>query len=374
MKRSLIFLAVMAVSTGLLIADDGLLGENRGGSGGGGGVGSGGGNSGGSNSGSGSGSTRVGSGNQGGGRSEGRPESGGFGNSRNDAPTRVQSRSGTPNYRQNNNQNRGGSSNSRGFDQPTRIESFGGSRDRGGEIARQARTEEQVRRTWNDNRGGWRQGYYAFDHRWNDSRWSYPYYQFSWNPRDCVVSPFYGWHHVPPYFSVNRVRFGNIYIEFGDCSGLRWNPGYRYSRWDRNYDEYVALDQLNRVFTRRDLRALDSLVPTRDWVRVRGDWADDYSLPSDDFYDMLRDVVTTTTPRVFNVQEARVGPGDLYYRDSRRGGDWLETEGDYLRVTVDYLFQDSWRRDQRTQMEFILEKQRRGNYQIVEFATFDRWR
>lgn len=374
---TLVIASMMALTSAFAFADD-LLGENRGSGGGGTTVGSSGGNSGG-NRGDSGGNRGNGNGNSRSSEDRGRIGSESRGN---DAPVRVESRgrTGTPRYNSNNNLRNTSRDSRSASNAPIRVESFHEAL-RGGELARQARTEEDIRRGWNQHSASsFRSGYYNSWDNWYDNRFCYPHYGFNWNPRQFVVSPFYGYTHVPGYITQTRIRFGSFWIEFTDLDDYRYDPRARY---DRNY-EYrglnTAVDDLIRAFTRRDLRALDRLVPTRDSVRVRGDWAGDYTLGSDDFYDMMRDVVTTTQTRIFSIQDVDTGRGWTVYnqgynsnRNQGRGFDYdRRDEADFAIVRAEHHFQDGWRRMQCTELEFVLERDRRGNYQIVEFASYGR--
>lgn len=375
------------------LADDDLLGEKRGsGSGSSGGVSSGGGggnnNSGGNRGGGNSGSNRGNSNS----RSEERVISSGRSNS--DATIVRSGRSGRVDYRSNNNM----SSNRSNSNAPVRVESFSSSsrsNSRGGEIARQARTEEEVRRAY--SRGSsfdYRYGYYSYTTNWRDNDFWYPYYGFQWDSRNCVISPFYGYSNLPPYIRTARVQFGNFWIDINEFTSITFRDNYRYDRRYEYYDEWEAVNDLTRVFTRKDYRALGDLVPPREMVRVRGDWAGDYTINSDDFYDMMRDAISSTQTRVFAITDIERGRGFYYSRNSRyndrnngryddryddryndrydnRYNGWDRSEGDYMRIVVDHQFTDAWRRNQRIYMEFILERQRRGNYIIAEFGTYE---
>ncbi len=386
--NQLVLTALLVASTATAFSDD-LLGENRGSGGGGTTVGSGG-----------SGNTNGNGGGRGNGNGGSKGENRGSNDNRNDrissesrtndAPVRVESRgrTGTPRYSGNNNlsnsrQSRSGSNSN----QPIRVQSFHDAA-RGGELARQARTEEEIRRGWsNYDRSSFRNGYYNSWDNWTDNRFCYPHYAFAWNPNQHVVSPFYGYTHVPGYISQTRIKFGSFWLEFNDFQDYRYDSRSRYDRNDQYSGLNNAVNDLTRAFTRRDLRALDRLVPTRDTVRVRGDWAGDYTLGSDDFYDMMRDVVTTTQTRIFSIKDVEYGDGYIYYNNNRGGYDnrnrrdydddnrssrFNRVETDFAIVRAEHHFQDGWRRQQVTELEFVLERDRRGAYQIIEFSSYGR--
>ena len=368
MSRILVFAATFAM-TALLIADDGLLGEKRGsGEGGGdkgGSVGSGGGSRGnGGGSGGQRGNSGGSSGNRGGsggsnsdrGRGEevrgggssnngggiiGRPGSSGSGSTR--VQSQRQGRSGTIDYRSQNNQNRG-----RVESGSTRVQSVPNYR---GSIESQSRDE---RRLPYDSR--YRTGYTQYNSRWCDDDFWYPYYGFRFEPRNTIFSPWYCYSNLPGYINIGRVRFGSVCVNVDIFQPVRWDYNRRYDRYSPYYALDTAVDDISNVFNRRDMRALDRLVPRNDWVQIKGEWERDYEIRSDDYYDMMRDLVNSTNTRSFRI-------------------DRVEEARGYARVLATHTYSDAGRYDSRVSMEFILEQDRRGSYVITEFGTYlnDRW-
>jgi len=341
---------------------DGTLGGHRGGdknNGGGtrgGGSTNGGSTNGGGRSGGGStnngGGTRSGSGSSsGGGWGNGQSQNNGGG--RGDRPvtvvedrdgsrSRVPGRSGTPSYGSNNNQGRSGRGNS-GFNQ--QIPSYNS-------IPTQANREERVR----SNSRVYRNGYVFYNNTWCDDNFSYAFYRFNYQ-QDCRISPFYYYPHLPGYVSSARINFGHLFsISFRWDDNCRYDWRYRdtYDRWADNADLDYAVRDLKRAFERNDMRALGRLVPRRGDITVRTRWEQPYNLRSDDFYDMMQDMVGNTRTRSYNVIR-------------------VDARNHYARVLTEHVFTDSFGSSRSAYHWYTLQDDGYG-YQIKEFRTDDnRW-
>jgi hypothetical protein len=226
------------------------------------------------------------------------------------------------------------------------------------------------REAWNEDRvqqnARFRTGYYAYDQRWTDDSFWYPHYGFSWG-RDCVPSPFYGYPHLPGYINTVRVTFST--------GSWNWSYGERYSwsynrwdddRWGNNDDWWRddddrrgnrelddAIDGLVDGFQRRNIRFIGNLIPTRSRVVVEYENRARYAISSDDFYDMMRDLVEGTRTRSYRIRDVRVGRSDA-------------------NILAEHEYQDAWGRRQVKRHWYGLRAERRG-YAIVSFRVDDRW-
>jgi len=246
-----------------------------------------------------------------------------------DEVSRRAGRSGRSNYGSNNNSN----GRSRGEDD-SRIQS-------------RARRQDNARPV--DN--GRRSGYYGYDNRWSDDWFGYPHYTFSNNDR-CVTSPWYVYPHLPGYVRKDRVSFEiNIrWRNWSDDTCHDWKYRDRYDSFDPEYDADNAVRDLTRIYTKRDRRALDRLTDGRYNAVIRGDGCEDYSIGSDDLYDLIYDNAWTTKTRKFEVRDVRIN----------RSG---------VRVVARHEWTDPWRTTREAYHVYVLEDTRNG-YRIREFGVY----
>lgn len=167
-------------------------------------------------------------------------------------------------------------------------------------IERQAR-QQNVRRA-NDP---FRSGYFRWDDRFYDDQFFYPHYRFDFGP-GVYVSPFYRYHHLPPYISNQRVI-------------LRQDPfvwpsrttQYRYQAPRENADLRTtsvldfAILNLSRAFERASIGEVNNLITQGPvWIDVEGEAS--YTTSSDDFYDLFNDLLTGTETLGWAVRDVRV--------------------------------------------------------------------
>lgn len=353
MKLRILTLVVAALTLGGVALADDLLGGGKGngggGSSGGGGstVGGGGGNSGGG----GGQQTGGGGGNSGGGRG---PSNGGRGqrvdsSSRNDrgqspisVPSQRQGRSGRNTASTRNN-------NPRDERSPIVVTSIPGRGSSGqshngqGSIRDQARNED---RAYADR---YRNGYYQYNSGWRDCDFWYPYYTYGYTSSSCI-SPFYFYSNLPGYLNQARVQFTDDCLRYDDWREFRYDDYDRYDRRSSSYGIYQAIDDLEGAFLSRDLDSLDHLIPRRAWITITDRTERNYRIRSEDFYDMMADLVTGTRTREFWVNR-------------------VETGGSYLRLNVQHVYQDAWRQNRTVYMKFTLRQNRSRNYEVIEFET-----
>ncbi len=176
-------------------------------------------------------------------------------------------------------------------------------------IARDARLEDRIRQV-----EPYRQGYTHYSSQWRDDNFWYPHYQFGYNPNQCVPSPWYHYHHLPAYVNRNRVQ---IVVNVNPIWKSARNE-YDYRRPSGPYDQRAssldwAITDIEDAFEAGSVRYFGRMIPTRGRVEVDlgREWR--YQMSSDDFYDLLSDMVqgTDTTKYVylgtrFNGREAIV--------------------------------------------------------------------
>lgn len=367
MKVRILGLIIASLAMSGMALGDGLLGGGKGNGGGGGGSNSGGsgGSGGGKGSGGGSGPSRGSGGSgpskgSGGGSGPTRGPVGGHsdngGGSRNGSQsTTVSSRrdSGTPLIqnqrigRSGRNNSTSNSNNPRDPRNPIIVSSVpsrdirNGSNGYGnGTIAQQARRED---RSWIN----YRTGYYQYSSNWQDCNFWYPYYSYT-PSQHCIISPFYWYSNLPGYLSITRIFWTDSCVRYDDWRDYRYRGYDRYDNWS-NDRVSEAVSDIEEAFLSRDLRSLDRLIPRNTTITIDDRSYRNYRVRSDDFYDMMADLVTNTRTRDFDITR-------------------VQTRGDYVRVYARHSFEDAWRRNNNVYMTFILRESRFG-YEIVEFET-----
>lgn len=199
---------------------------------------------------------------------------------------------------------------------------------------------------------GYRRGYSSYNRSWRDDDFCYPFYVFDpFRVDRCVSSPFYYYVSCPAYISYDRVIFvdDNRYERF---------DGYNYS-WSRNNNEYVdgdnktldyAVDDIVSAYEDVDTNKLDNLVPSRGRVRIYGENRFRYSIDARDFYDLLRDGITTPRTDRYRIIDVKW--------DGRN----------QARVTARHEYRDN-RDEQRTVYHSYTLIRERGQFVIREFGT-----
>lgn len=334
--KAALAVTALTMATAWVSADD-LLGGGRGNSGGGSSVGSGGGGNSSGSSNGGNSSVRD--------RERERDRDRDRDSSRTSEPTRVES---TRIGRSGRNQQQGSDNRTRTARGPIIVESVPSTRGgrNPGSIRDQARNEDRV------SVGGYRSGYYHHDNDWNNCDFWYPWYGYNYNPNHYVVGPTYHYTTLPPYLSIRRVQWQDDCVDYDDWRTLRYTRPWTNDRRDPDWFISDALFDLEGAFRRGDLRRLGELVPRGYWVYIHGRDGG-YRVRSDDFHDLMADLITSTWTRDFRVRRVEIG-------------DRL------LRVSAEHVYRDAWRRDRTVFLQFILEEDRRGIYRIIEFESDSR--
>lgn len=218
---------------------------------------------------------------------------------------------------------------------------------RGTSIDRRVNQQERI----GLNTGGWRTGYYHYDRRWRDDWFFYPHYVF--NPyayETCYTSPWYYYPSCPPYIDSTRV----IIVSGGVYSSWNGNP-YRWNRpsndrWGDYSDLDYTIDDIVSAFQDDNQRAINRLVPRNGNVAIYMDGRYDYSLNSDDFYDLYQDGIENVRTQHYEVI------------DSRFDGN------NHARVVARQDFTDPWGKQTTIYHIYFLERER-NKFVIREFGT-----
>lgn len=247
-----------------------------------------------------------------------------------------------------------------------------------GRVPRDTNNQPQIRRgQGNEYTGGYRSGYYHYNNNWRDDWFWYPHYGFRWDPVSFVPSPWYHYSHLPAYISIGRVVIVfNGPVIYDTCSrrydyrpinvgwgwnsgrddwnnngwGGDWNDGWRDNDWDRRSELSQSADDIIMAFRRGSVRPMSGLVPNRGRILIDlGDGAR-YTLDSDDYYDLMQDLVEGTRSTNYRIRDVRTSD-----------------DGDYAMVAAQHEFRNSWGGVDRTTHVFGLERDRRG-YVIREFS------
>lgn len=223
------------------------------------------------------------------------------------------------------------------------------------DIRRQAGHDENVR----ISRGGntfyqYRTGYYHHDQHWTDRHFTYPHYSFQ-HGNNSVLSPWYNYSFLPGYVNTARISFDNHWNLRVDLNlNYRWQARTRYDRRSDSYQLDEAVAAIDRAFDRDDPRIIGDLIPRRDRVTIRSRWERPYTIGSDDFYDMIADLIQNSRTRNYHIRNVQYDRG------------WTT-----VRVTAEHVYTDAWRNQRTAWHSYTLEADRRGYYQIVEFAIND---
>lgn len=236
---------------------------------------------------------------------------------------------------------------------------------------RQPQARSRDDRRWDDDRSnnwGWRSGYWQYNRDWRDSYFSYPHYRFAYTNYACP-SPWYGYVNLPAYIDPARC-VNTVSINFGWGLGIRytWSSYNDYSRrgYYRTYDRYYtqpvgygdldldyAVSGIQNGFRNRDLSQFDTLLPRNSSVYVDLGDRPGYSLRSDDFYDMLNDVINATNTQSYSIVE-------------------VFNNGRESTVVADHRFVDAWGGTVTQRHWFGLTRDRYG-YRIVSFRSSARY-
>jgi hypothetical protein len=212
-----------------------------------------------------------------------------------------------------------------------------------------------------DNR--YRQGYCQYSSRWNDDWFYYPNYYFDYQPGRCFPSPFYYYPNVPGYIASIRVVFGDFrfYITARDRYDYRrpYNyggyqqggyqyGGYQYNNNRRDLIDY-QIDNLVNAFEYGQISYANNMLPRNGYVHVALEEESDYRMYSDDFYDMLADIVEGTDTRSYRIRDVR------YDRNQ------------YV-VYAEHEFVDPWGNIDRKYHTIVFQRDREG-YEIAYFRV-----
>lgn len=202
-------------------------------------------------------------------------------------------------------------------------------------------------------------GYHHYDPFWHDSWFYYPHYSFHYTPGYCYPSPFYYYHHMPGYVLFARIHIGDFHFSILANRHYSWRrPSYRggYSYiGSRSSDSYrytdvdYAIDDIVTAFERGRIRYLDDLLPRDTYVQIALEDYTQYRMNSEDFYDMMADLVEGSDTVRYKVQDVRY-------------------EKDQVVIITEHEYRDPWGRIDTKYHTIVLEENRRG-FEIVYFKV-----
>lgn len=224
--------------------------------------------------------------------------------------------------------------------------------DRG---SRDAYREDRTRR-----HDDFRIGYVQYNNYWNDDWFYYPHYAFNYSPGRCVPSPFYYYSNVPGYVVSARIKIGNFSFQIWANDRYQWHRPTRRGRYDdwsyddRRYNDVdYAIDDIVTAFERGRMGYMDDLMPRGGDVQVALEDYANYRMRSDDFYDMLADIVENTDTREYRVRDVRYERGQVV-------------------VHTEHEYRDAFGRRDRKYHTIVLDETRNGFE--IEYFRVDRRR
>lgn len=209
----------------------------------------------------------------------------------------------------------------------------------------------------------YRTGYHHYSPYFVDDYFYYPHYAFDYRPGYCAPSPFYYYHHLPGYVSYARITFGNFSFSIFAHNHYTWHrpiyasiysyPG-RGSYDSRRYTDLdYAVDDIVKAFERGRISYMEDLLPRDRFVQVAMEDYTEYRMRSDDFYDMMADLVEGTETRRYHIREVRY-------------------ERNQAVVYAEHEYRDPWGRIERQFHTIVLSETRNGFE--IEYFKVDRKR
>ena len=204
-----------------------------------------------------------------------------------------------------------------------------------------------------------RRGYCQYNPFWVDDWFYYPHYVFEYNPGYCYASPFYYYPNVPGYIASIRVITGNF--AFVILAQDRYNYSYHrgnyggyggygggYSRNDSDLIDY-QIDNLVDAFQNGRISYMERMIPRDGTITVELEDQPSYRMYSNDFFDMLADIVEGTDTVSYRITDVRYG------------------RGQYV-VYAEHTYRDPWGRIERKFHTIVMERDREG-YEIAYFRV-----
>jgi hypothetical protein len=199
-----------------------------------------------------------------------------------------------------------------------------------------------------------RQGYCQYSNRWVDDWFYYPHYYFSYYPGRCYPTPFYYYPNVPGYIASVRVVIGDFHFAITARDRYTWRRPYGYGnayRYDTNRYDLIdyQIGNLVDAFEYGRISYMNNMIPRNGYVHVALEDDAEYRMYSDDFYDMLADIVEGTDTRSYRIRDVRY---DRYQ---------------YV-VYAEHEFRDPWGGMDRKYHTIVFERDREG-YEISYFRV-----
>ncbi|MCH7945373.1 MAG: hypothetical protein IIC73_05080 [Armatimonadetes bacterium] len=211
----------------------------------------------------------------------------------------------------------------------------------------------------------YRTGYHHYSPYFVDNYFYYPHYGFSYSPGHFYPSPFYYYPHLPGYVSYARITFGNFSFAIFAQHHYTWHrpryvsaysysyPGRRSYDTGRYTDLDYAVDDIVRAFERGRMSYMEDLLPRDRFVQVAMEDYTEYRMRSDDFYDLMADLVEGTETRRYSIRDVRY-------------------ERNQAVIYAEHEYRDPWGRIERKYHTIVLSETRRGFE--IEYFKVDRTR
>lgn len=195
----------------------------------------------------------------------------------------------------------------------------------------------------------YRTGYHHYSPFFVDNYFYYPHYAFHYSPGYCVPSPFYYYHHLPGYVSYARITLGHFSFSIFAHDHYTWHrpryvsarsytysyPGQRTYDTGRYTDLDYAIDDIVRAFERGRMSYMEDLLPRDRFVQVAMEDYTEYRMRSDDFYDMMADLVEGTETRRYSIRDVRYERKQaVIYAEHEYRDPWGQTERKYHTIVL----------------------------------------
>jgi len=204
-----------------------------------------------------------------------------------------------------------------------------------------------------------RTGYHHYSPYFVDDYFYYPHYAFHHLPGHTVPSPFYYYHHLPGYVNYARITLGHFSFTIFAHHHYVWHrpmyvsvysyPGARSYGNGRYTDLDYAINDIVRSFERGRIDYMEDLLPRDRFVQVAMEDYTEYRMRSDDFYDLMADLVENTETRKYRIRDVKY-------------------ERNQAVVYAEHEYRDSWGRTERAYHTIVLSETRNG-FEIEYFKV-----
>lgn len=219
-------------------------------------------------------------------------------------------------------------------------------------------------RVWNQNSSGWSSQRYQYDRshyspnvqhfgqggfgaEWrygfrghsgfNQRGFRFGHYRYSpYYHQGVVPSPWYFYHHLPPYLGLTGILlFSDIAYDWDAGTIYGYMPGME-SRWAENQALDTSIENLRSAFLNDNQDAIAELVPPDGDVAIYNGTSYMYSVNGGDFEQLMEDNVANTDTTGFRIMQVRVY-GDIATVSCQH--DFTDADGNSQAVYQQYRMQ-----------------------------------